>query len=112
MGITLNIPEAASLRRAAASLASALSAEPAAEQGLSLDLAARMFFRAFPWTGERRTHVPAADLDVETVGQYFRAFNWEGVPAPAAAYALAPSSDSTPRLSGAPSSAEILKEYF
>lgn len=79
MALTLAIPEAAALRRLAASLSSAL-ATGGAPDGLNLDLSASHFFRAVPWSGQRRQVRRKAEPLEATTGQYFADFNWDGVP--------------------------------
>lgn len=77
---TIKIPEAAAIRRLAASLRSSLSQLAAPEATLTLDLSAGIFLRCMPWTGRklRRRGLPPT-LDSSTVGQFLQAFDWEGV---------------------------------
>lgn len=79
MKTRLNIPEADSLRRIAASLASALSTEAVFRGRIDTNLSTGLFFRSFPWTGVARVPVRTVDHQTSTVGQFFAAFNWEGV---------------------------------
>lgn len=84
MAIRLNIPEANTLRRLAASLATSLSSSAIFKGTLDESLSAGLFFRSFPWTGQLRKAGALPEVNSSTVGQYFKAFNWEGIPVSAA----------------------------
>jgi hypothetical protein len=80
MPARIHLPEAAKLRRLAASLATSLSATTYSHESDDMTLSVGHFFQAFPWTG-KRVAVPRGLPTVEsaTVGQYFVQFPWDYV---------------------------------
>jgi len=79
MKADITIPEAETLRRIAAALATSLSRSARFEGRIDVDMSAGPFFRGFPWTGEVARASAPPDFAASTAGQYFLAFNWEGV---------------------------------
>lgn len=88
----ISIPEAETLRRIAAALATSLSRSARFEGRIDVGMSAGLFFRGFPWTGEIACETALPDFAASTAGQYFLAFNWEGKPVvqASAAHAAAP----------------------
>lgn len=76
----ISIPEAETLRRIAAALATSLSRSARFEGRIDVGMSAGLFFRGFPWTGEIACETALPDFAASTAGQYFLAFNWEGKP--------------------------------
>lgn len=77
---SIAIPEAETLRRLAAALATSLARSAKFEGRIDVDMSTGVFFRGFPWTGEIVRAGAMPDFAASTAGQYFMAFNWDGKP--------------------------------
>ena len=71
-------PEAAAIRRLAASLSTSLTATTADTGALDLATSSRLYLRRLPWSGLTPQAPRFAPVDESTVGQFFAQFNYAG----------------------------------